>query len=149
MINSRALDTLTPFVAELAAEFLTALDTAGIEHVVSATFRDAAYQDSLYAIGRTKELTRRRVTSVRGGDSYHQHRVALDVLVLNGKTVADDDDPRWDEMGRIGQEHGFDWGGAIYPTLVDKPHFQYTAGITIAKFKAGWTIDSDGNAVEP
>jgi hypothetical protein len=152
MLNSRDPALLLPFVEALWYGFAEQLDTrvaAGVlpHYVLAQTMRDVEYQNYLYAQGRTRAGV--IVTNAKGGRSYHHYGVAVDVLLLTGKSILPDRDPAWDALGALGQECGFDWGGVCIPGLVDKPHFQYTAGITIDQFKTGWTIDEDGNAVAP
>lgn len=124
------------WIAECKAE--------GIEVMTYCTYRSAAEQDELYKIGRTvrgegvtlKRPMGRKVTNARGGDSFHQWRVAWDcVPVLYGK-------PQWDDlrtyhrMGELAKKHGIEWAGD-WVSFTETAHFQYTQGLTLADFKAG------------
>jgi peptidoglycan LD-endopeptidase CwlK len=134
MINSRDIDELIPRTAEKCRDFIAACRDAGIDVIITSTYRDADSQNALYAQGRTKPG--RRVTNVAGGDSFHNWRVAFDfVPIENGKAVWDDDD-LWARCGYIAEQVGLEWGGA-WDGFVDKPHCQDTGGYKIADFKLG------------
>jgi peptidoglycan L-alanyl-D-glutamate endopeptidase CwlK len=133
MINSRAIAELLPRVQTKAINFIAACRKAGIELIVTSTYRDAQSQDALYAQGRT--TPGKIVTNVAGGDSMHQHRVAFDVVpIVNGKCCWDDR-ALWSQVGKIGQQCGLEWGGA-WKSFVDRPHFQDTGGLTLAQLKS-------------
>jgi len=138
MINSRNLDDLLPNVKTRVENFIKVCQVAGIDILVTSTYRDNASQDALYAQGRTTEG--KIVTNARGGDSFHNHRCAVDVVPLvNGKPDWDGSHPVWAEVGRIGQENGLEWAGA-WKTFKELAHFQYTGGLTIAQLKEGNAI---------
>lgn len=109
MINSRAIDDLEPKAAELCRLFVAKCLAAGIDVLITSTFRDAASQAALYAQGRTApgEI----VTKAEAGFSFHQFRVAFDfVPLLHGK-------PQWNAIGlfercgAIAKEIGLAWAG--------------------------------------
>jgi peptidoglycan L-alanyl-D-glutamate endopeptidase CwlK len=134
MINSRDLKDLLPRTAAKASKLINEARLAGIDLIVTSTYRDNESQDALYAQGRT--LMGKRVTNVRGGDSYHNHRVAFDVVpVFLGKAVWDDL-VLWSRIGSLGTMLGLEWGG-YWDKFPDRPHFQDPAGFTLADYKAG------------
>ena len=136
MINSRSLTELHPKVANLAMSFVQKCDDAGIDLLITSTYRDHESQNELYAQGRTKPG--KIVTNARGGQSWHQWRCAFDVVPLrNGKCVWDSADPVWKEVGAIGESVGLEWGGRWGGKLKDYPHFQYTGGLTLADLQNG------------
>jgi len=138
MINSRNLDDLLPEVKTRVENFIKACQIAGIDILVTSTFRDNASQDALYAQGRTTEG--KIVTNARGGDSFHNHRCAVDVVPLvSGKPDWDGSHPVWAQVGAIGQECGLEWAGS-WKTFKELAHFQYTGGLTIAELKEGKVI---------
>ena len=138
MINSRNLDDLLPNVKTRVESFIKACQIAGIDILVTSTFRDNASQDALYAQGRTIEG--KIVTNARGGDSFHNHRCAVDIVPLvNGKPDWDGSHPVWAQIGAIGQECGLEWAG-LWKTFKELAHFQYTGGLTIAELKEGKVI---------
>lgn len=141
MINSRKIYDLLPEVASRCLLHKARCETElGIELLITSTFRDWEAQDELYAQGRTK--AGRVVTNARGGDSFHQYRVAYDVVpVRDGKLVWDVEDAVWQEVGRIGEECGLEWAGN-WAQFREYPHFQYTGGLTLADFKNGRSLDA-------
>lgn len=133
MINSRSLDDLHPKVKLLAQAFVAECDHAGIDVIVTSTYRDKPSQDALYAQGRTAKGS--KVTNAMGGFSYHNWRVAFDfVPVVNGKATWNNTD-LWFKCGRIAESVGLEWGGRW--KFKDMPHCQYTGGITLAQFNEG------------
>lgn len=101
------------------------------------TLRTFKEQNDLYAIGRTKPG--KRVTNARGGQSYHNYGLAIDiVLIVDGKTAVwdtktDFDGDRladWQEIVSIFKRYGWEWGGDW--GFKDYPHFQKTFGNSIA-----------------
>lgn len=108
----------------------------------SQTLRTIAEQDALYAIGRTKPG--KIVTNARGGSSYHNYGLAIDiVLIIDGKTVSYDmiidyDGDRiadWMECVKIFKAHGWTWGGD-WKSFKDYPHFEKTFGKSVSQLKA-------------
>ena len=138
MINSRKLEDLNPVVEKKARDFLALCKAEGIEVIVTSTYRDAESQNALYAQGRT--APGRKVTNAKGGQSWHNWRVAFDVVPLrNGKPVwgtAGEDLKLWQRIGAIGKSCGLEWAGD-WRTFREFPHFQFTNGRTLAEFQAG------------
>ena len=107
------------------------------------TLRTYSEQDSLFAIGRTKPG--RKVTWARGGYSYHNFGLAIDIcLIIDGKvasweTLKDFDGDGvadWMEVVKIFKAHGWEWGGDWSAGKRDMPHFQKTFGKTTAQLRA-------------
>jgi peptidoglycan L-alanyl-D-glutamate endopeptidase CwlK len=106
------------------------------------TLRTFAEQDELYAIGRTKKG--KIVTRAKGGQSWHNYGMAIDiVLLVGGKASWDiktdfDEDGRsdWMEVVDIFKSYGWEWGGDW--KFVDNPHFQKTLGRNIVELKKLW-----------
>lgn len=134
MINSRRIEDLDPQVAILCRQFIYKCAAAGIDILITSTYRDYPSQAALYAIGRT--LPGKKVTNARPGESWHNHRVAFDfVPIINGKCVWDND-LLWDRCGKIAEDLRLEWAGR-WRSFPEKAHCQYTGGITLAEFKAG------------
>lgn len=113
----------------------------------SYTLRTFTEQDALYAKGRT-DKTSKVVTNAKGGDSYHNYGLALDIVLLkdtdgNGSfdaaswetNVDFDGDGKadWMEVVSAFRAKGWEWGGNW--KFVDKPHFQKTFGYSITSLK--------------
>ena len=138
MINSRKLEDLLPQVRSRVEAFLKAADDAGIDLLVTSTYRDNASQDALYAQGRT--APGKVVTNAKAGQSYHNFRCAVDVVPLrNGKPVWDTKDPVRQTVGRLGKAAGLEWAGD-WKRFKEFPHFQYTGGLTLAQLQQGAKI---------
>lgn len=138
MINSRSLDDLLPQVKSLAEKFIARCKEEGIDLLITSTYRDKESQAALFAQGRT--APGKIVTNARAGQSFHNWRVAFDVVPLrNGKPVwntTNDDAVLWKRIGAIGKECGLEWAGE-WRNFKEFPHFQYTGGFTLADFQAG------------
>jgi len=138
MVTSRKVDDLVTAVKLRALNFIHQCKEAGVDIVVTCTFRDAEAQNILYAQGRT--APGQIVTHAHGGESFHQYRVAFDVVpLLHGKPIWDSTDPVWAKIGAIGESCELEWAGR-WVTFREFPHFQFTGGLSIADFKAGKTI---------
>lgn len=142
MINSRDVNHLHPKVKTMALTFLNACSRRGFDVIVTSTYRDNESQNALYAQGRS--LPGPKVTNAKGGESFHNYKVALDVVPLrNGKPVWNTtglDAALWEEIGKIGESCGFEWAGR-WKSFKEMAHFQYTKGLTIKDFQSGKTID--------
>lgn len=122
------------------------------------TLRTFAEQDGLYAQGRTKPGS--IVTNAKGGQSYHNYGLAIDIVLLidkdkNGsfesaswdvKSDFDKDGKSdWIEAVQIFKRYGYEWGGDW--KFIDAPHFQKTLGKSIYELKALHTagkVDKNG-----
>lgn len=141
MINSRKIEDLHPHVQTLCNIFLERCDAENIDILITSTYRDFESQNELYAQGRTK--VGKKVTNAKGGQSFHNWRVAFDVVPLRfGKPVwgtTGNDLELWQRVGAIGKSVGLEWAGD-WKTFKEFPHFQYTGGLTLADFAAGKTL---------
>lgn len=137
MINSRKPTDLLPKVQTLCEEFIQRCADAGIDVLITSTYRDNESQAELYAQGRTKPG--KIVTNAKPGDSYHNYRCAFDfVPIVNGK-------PRWNDLatftkcGEIAEGVGLEWAGR-WTTFKELAHCQFTGGLTLADLKSGKQI---------
>jgi peptidoglycan L-alanyl-D-glutamate endopeptidase CwlK len=138
MINSRSLDDLLPAVKVRVEKFLNSAKDAGIDLLVTSTYRDNESQNALYAQGRTKQG--RIVTNAKGGQSFHNYRCAVDVVpLLNGKPVWDAENDIWQKVGDLGIAAGLEWAGN-WTKFREMPHFQYTNGLNLADLQIGKKI---------
>lgn len=141
MINSRSLDELLPVVKEKVVAFLEKCESAGIDVLVTSTYRDSESQNALYAQGRTKPGN--IVTNAKAGQSWHNWRCAIDVVPLrNGKPVWNTsgiDGEVWNKIGQLGESCGLEWAGR-WTKFREFPHFQYTGGKTLKDLQNGATI---------
>lgn len=138
MINSRDLSELTPDTRRKAQAFIAACRAAGIDLLVTSTYRDAESQAALYAQGRT--APGKIVTNAKPGQSWHNWRCALDVVPLrNGKPVwstTGEDGKLWEQVGKLGESVGLEWAGR-WKSFRELAHFQNAQGLTLAQLQAG------------
>lgn len=144
-------------VAEIYDEIIEQLTgSAGCRF--SYTLRTVKEQDELFAQGRTKPG--KRVTNAKGGQSYHNYGLAIDIVLLVDKdgngtkksaswdTKGDFDGDRksdWVEIVTIFKRYGWEWGGDW--KFVDAPHFQKTFGksiVELQKLLKQGAVDKDG-----
>jgi len=106
------------------------------------TYRSNKEQDELY-----KKVP--KVTNAKGGESYHNYGLAIDIVLLkdkdgngtfetaswetnvdfDGDGVAD-----WMEVVKIFKSYGWEWGGDWH--FKDTPHFQKTYGLSIKQLQS-------------
>lgn len=138
MINSRKIADLEPHVASLALQFKAACAEEGIDLLITSTYRDHESQAALFAQGRT--TPGKRVTNARPGQSWHNWRVAFDVVPMRfGKPVwgtKGEDLKLWMRVGEIGESLGLEWAYR-WKSFPEMAHFQFTGGLTIADYQAG------------
>lgn len=137
MINSRDIANLSPKVQPLCLKFIGACAAASIDILITSTYRDFASQDALYAQGRT--AAGKIVTNAKGGQSFHNYRVAFDfVPILNGKA-------QWNDLeriklcGQIAKQSGLEWAGD-WIRFKELLHCQFTGGLTLKDFQNGRTL---------
>lgn len=95
--------------------------------------RTYARQEKLYASGRTKPGA--IVTQARGGYSFHNYGLALDVSFRGRDPYLDkfEESRRndlWKLFGKVAKTHGFIWGGD-FNGISDRPHIHLTFGFTV------------------
>lgn len=156
MLNSRNPNDLVPIVRILYDQMMAAIHedpwfaTNGIDVLTTSTRRDNESQDALYAQGRTKPG--KIVTNVKGGGSMHNYGVAFDIVPTrhgvpvwgtkgngideNPTDDATDDLEAWERIAAHGRAVGLEWGGD-WVSFQDRPHFQYTGGLSLADLRAG------------
>jgi len=147
MISSRSLEVLHPTVKRMAQDFLQRCAADDIDLLVTCTFRDAEEQNRLYARGRTvlweNGAKVRKVTNAKAGQSFHNYRLALDVVPLRGgKPVwgtAGADGLLWQRVGAHGKAAGLEWAGD-WLRFKEMAHFQFTGGHPLSYFQNGGTL---------
>lgn len=133
MVNSKKLEDLHPVVQELCRKHIEACRKRGVEIIVTNTLRDAEYQAYLYSLGRTRPGN--IVTNMQQ-IGPHAFGLAYDVVpVVKGKAVWNNN-RLWEIVGEEGMRLGLVWGGK-WKSIVDKPHFEYTDGLTASQLRAG------------
>ena len=137
MVNSRSLTDLNPKVAALCSKFIEKCKANNIDVIITSTYRDKESQDALYAQGRT--TVGKKVTNAKGGQSFHNYKVAFDfVPLVNGKAMWNDS-ALFIKCGEIAESVGLEWAGR-WKKFNEMAHCQYTGGLTLADFQSGKTL---------
>uniref|UniRef100_UPI00117A425C M15 family metallopeptidase n=1 Tax=Gilliamella bombi TaxID=1908521 RepID=UPI00117A425C len=141
--NSR-ITLLHPRIRQNAVDFINDVEEQfGIQLRVTTGLRTIDEQNRLYEQGRT--TSGNIVTWVRGGYSYHNYGLAIDVIEIKDKKV------NWDEnvlirISSVGIRNGFSWGGN-WKKQKDYPHFEITFGYKaselLEKYNKG-ELDNEG-----
>lgn len=134
MINSRKIEDLDPYVGVLASRFIVACREQGIDVLITSTYRDNESQNALYAQGRTSPGS--RVTNARGGDSWHNYRLAFDFVPIVAGKAQWNDNKLFERCGEIAESVGLEWAGR-WKSFKEMAHCQATGGLTLADLKAG------------
>lgn len=129
MINSNKLEDLDPRVQKMAEGFLAACGKSGLEVGITSTYRDRAYQDWLFAQGRTRPG--KIVTYARGGQSMHNYRLAFDFVIKHNGKIDWGDTASYQKARRIGQTFG------LKGLSFELAHLQWTGGLSLAQLQAG------------
>ena len=123
MINSRKIEDLNPRVATLCMAFIAECDKAGIDVIITSTYRDNESQNALYAQGRT--LAGKKVTNAKAGQSYGK---------ADWNNVAN-----FTKCGEIAESLGLEWAGR-WESFKELAHCQFTGGLTLADLQKGKQI---------
>jgi hypothetical protein len=131
---TRDLKKLHPVVEKLTLQFIKRVkEQHGITLLVTGTLRTIQEQDDLYKQGRV--ILGPIVTWVKGGNSWHNYGLAIDVVpVIGGKAVWGDS-IIWQAIGLIGKDLGFIWGGDFPEGKTDSCHFEYHPKLSLKEVK--------------
>ena len=114
---------LNPTVKEKARKVLEGLQGKGLKPYLFEGHRTMERQNDLYAQGRTKGGS--IVTYVRGGGSWHNYGLAVDIVFWDSKHKGPSwggPHSQWTEVGKQATKAGFTrWLG----TIGDYPHMEY------------------------
>lgn len=125
---SRSFSDLDPRIQFDALKVRDAWKDAGLDVLVTCTYRSNEEQDQLYAQGRT--APGKIVTHAQAGQSLHNHRLAIDfVPMVNGKPAWDQDE-LFEKIARIAQrvDERIAWGGDWSAGKRDMPHIEWSKG---------------------
>lgn len=118
-ISSDRLTKVHPLLQARVLRFFARLEEKGMTPRITQGLRTIEEQNELYAQGRTKPGA--IVTNAKGGQSWHNYGMAVDIAFLNPNGSVDFAVSK--EVGKIGQECMLEWGGA-WTSFKDMPHFQ-------------------------
>lgn len=122
MINSRDIEVLQPEFKQLIKRWLEACKNIGLDILVTSTVRDNEYQNWLYAKGRTSKGV--IVTNLRGGESLHNQKIALDFCIMNGKNCDWLNKADFTRAGILAEALGLVWAGRWQGKLKEVGHIQ-------------------------
>lgn len=123
-ISIERIKKLHPKVRATFTQFIEESETKlGVILRVSQGLRTIDEQNQLYAQGRTKPG--KIVTNAKGGSSYHNYGLAIDLVELKDGKVNWDFD--YSKLKVIADKYGIVWGGT-FKSIVDKPHFEISFG---------------------
>lgn len=131
--TNKRIQELHPSIRNDVAQAINELDN---EHglrvrIGKEPFRSFNKQNELYAQGRSKPGD--KVTWVKGGFSYHNYGLAVDLYIIeNGKV--DYAMAKYETVAQVMKKHGFQWGYDLWNK--DKPHFHKTFGKDLEALKA-------------
>ncbi len=122
MLNSRDVSLLRPDVAANCRTWLERCRAAGLNVLVTNTVRDKAYQEYLYAQGRTRPGS--IVTNGRT-PTFHSDKAGLAWDFCKNVKGGEYSDPDFfRRAAEIAKEMGFSWGGD-WRSFPDSPHIQW------------------------
>ena len=112
---------LHPEVRKMAGEVVRKVQGEGLNPYVFEGYRSFSRQNALFNKGG--------VTKVRGGGSFHNYGLAVDIVFYNSRGTGpswDAPSSSWQTLGRHGKAAGFtEWGG---DWGWDMPHLEYHPG---------------------
>lgn len=127
---SKDVNDLHPYVKYLCEEFLKQCKAAGLKPTVTSTLRTMQEQADIYATGRTKKGS--ILSYTKAGYSMHNYGLAFDCSFP---------DAEYKKAAVIGKALGLKWGGEFKllsgKPFVDRPHFEWTGGLTTAGLLKG------------
>jgi len=118
------IDTLEPDFQPTVQQLLDALNAStGVHWVIVQARRTIAYQNGLYAQGRTKPG--KIVTKAKGGQSPHNFGYAVDLVPLDedGNVWWECPNKYWKMLGEVSEGMGLTWGGH-FKSIIDYPHVE-------------------------
>lgn len=127
-MSSSKVDDLEPQTRLMCKALLELVNEPIPRIKITETLRSFDKQNKDYAQGRFTPGP--IITHARGGESPHNFGLAFDWCFV-GKTLEEcypnETDPRWVEVGKLGESLGLDWGGPNGKGdrfIFDRPHFQ-------------------------
>jgi peptidoglycan L-alanyl-D-glutamate endopeptidase CwlK len=142
MVNSREIGQLHPKVQELCNKFIAKCADQGIKVIITSTYRDNESQTQLYNQGRNSTgaiINKSKVvTYAKAGQSFHNYRLAFDFCPMIEGQCAWTNTLLFIKCANIGKSLGLESGMDF--AKPDKPHLQYTNGLTWQDLQTGKTI---------
>lgn len=140
-LTLKRIKTIHPELVKELEEVYDEIRNRGVNVRFTQVYRTLQEQDELYAKGRT--VAGSVVTNARGGQSYHNYGLAVDVVLLTGgggvswdRDLDQEGDGKkdWDEIVFVFKHFGWKWGGD-WRSFKDYPHFEKSFGHSTRELK--------------
>lgn len=129
--NIKAIDQLDPVFQPIVESIIRQLEAEGVKILITDGYRSFSEQKALY--------DNPNVFAAAPGYSFHNYAMAIDVVPVDENGGIHYEDARaYEIIGKIAKRHGCEWGGDWKQK--DKPHIQYTQGLTIEDVRSGKTL---------
>jgi hypothetical protein len=140
--SDERIDKLHPKVRQVFTDFINECEeTFNVTLRVVQGYRTFEEQDALYAKGRGAGGS--VVTNARGGQSFHNYGLAIDVCAMVGNDKEVDWNYNTGELEPIAKKHGITWGGT-WAHIKDKPHFEMNFGHGSSGFNFFLQLHTEG-----
>ncbi|MGI9251929.1 MAG: M15 family metallopeptidase [Pseudohongiellaceae bacterium] len=106
--------------------------------------REFRVTDTYRTHDRQNELESSGKSNARGGESYHNYGLAIDIIeIKDGLALYDEAENHkfWEDVVEIAERYDFEWGGNWEKP--DRPHFQLTFGLSEDDLQAGERPNDD------
>jgi peptidoglycan L-alanyl-D-glutamate endopeptidase CwlK len=125
---SRLLTDLDHRIQYEAGKVVEAWQEAGLDVLITCTYRSNEEQEKLYAQGRTAPGF--IVTHAKAGESLHNHRLAIDFVPMVHGKPAWEDDPMFKRIAEVAMkvDPRIAWGGNWRISKRDAPHLEWSLG---------------------
>jgi len=140
-LTAKRIKTIHPELVKELEDVYEEIRNRGVSVRFTQVYRTLKEQDELYAKGRTAPGP--IVTNARGGQSYHNYGLAVDVVLLTGggrvswdRDLDQNSDGKkdWDEIVFVFKHFGWKWGGD-WRSFKDYPHFEKSFGHSTRELK--------------
>jgi RHS repeat-associated protein len=111
------IQTLHPEIRDKVTQLILDLQKQDMTVRVTDYFRTMKEQDELFD---------KKITKAKGGQSYHNYGLAIDVVEIKDGNANYDSIESYEKIAAAAKAIGFEWGGDW--TTPDKPHFQIAFG---------------------
>jgi peptidoglycan L-alanyl-D-glutamate endopeptidase CwlK len=115
---------LCPCIRKKYAAFIERAHELGIAVTTIETMRDIDTQKLYVRRGASQTMNSKHLPQKPNGKALAFDAAPTTYLSMKAWNP---NGPQWSALGTIGKDLGLGWGGDMWKTFVDKPHFQLTA----------------------